>query len=211
MTFFPDPIHPAEGKKEEEIRVSPIEATKQGKEKAPSPENEKSIFYGGLLLFIQKVFSVFSGKKENADESFYEELTTHLKELKELFEKLKAKDLSQNIQFCETLSRLWHAIKKELDLVKKAKSSTLIDLKKLDALLKEIGLYPAGTEHSLGYYLTQYTGEKWLPLPFMEILASLHTQFVEKKEGNELGSWTFQLGSLLDKITEGRNGEENSL
>jgi hypothetical protein len=91
-----------------------------------------------------------------------------LKEFIKTLRMLEHTDLSEDWRYCEKLSNLW------MDL-KQSTSNVTIVKKGLDELFAYFESYPEMTDHSLGYYLANHTGEEWIPFPFMDILKKLHT------------------------------------
>ena len=200
MTFFPEPIKPSEGRDKDEIIVNPIEADKKGKDENPTweaPSGKKETFYGAMIVIYKKLSALLS-KNKRADFS-EDDLTADIHSLKKLFDHLKEVDESENAHFCQNLSNLWHALFEHVQLAKRAKMATSADLAKLKIVLSDVDHYPPNEEHKLGFYLSQLAGEEWLPVPFMEILKKLHTDYKINKTTSILERWT----ELLRQSAEG--------
>jgi hypothetical protein len=63
--------------------------------------------------------------------------------------------------------------------------------------VKELQHYPAHHEHSLGYYLTEYAGQKWLPFPYMEMLLKLHVLHKKDPQEGPLSLWSKALEEMI--------------
>jgi hypothetical protein len=64
-----------------------------------------------------------------------------------------------------------------------------LHIKALEPFVNEVYSYPKDAPYSLGYYLTEHAGYKWIPAPFMEILLSLHFEYQKNKENSLLQKW----------------------
>jgi len=189
MTFFPEPLKPSEGKKENDLRVNPTEADKQGKDSGGygDPSGKQAGFYGAVLVMLKKLTSLFSKETSFAysDDAF----TSDIKDLSRLFEDLKKMDQSENLLFCKSLSEVWHRLLRHLHYIKKMKVSAPVDAEKVHVVVSDIDRYPPGQERTLGFYLTNLAGQEWLPVPFREILRLLHQDHVQKGAGSILSKW----------------------
>ena len=137
-------------------------------------------------------------KKKEEKSTIAIDLQTTLKKLKHLFGKLAIENCSQDYRFADELSKYWHAMlyKKE----RGERSSMEQYMGSLNLFIKKIEEYPNKTDYSLGYYLTKYTGEKWIPFPFMDILSALHENAILKKNRSILHDWIQTLSYILNKI-----------
>lgn len=202
MTFFPEPIKPSEGRKDDEIIVNPIEADKKGQDNNPDetlPSGKKGSFYGSMMVLFKKLATLVSGKR---GEGFSEDaFVSDIISLKNALDQLKELDQSENSHFCQNLSEIWHSLLQHMQLAKRAKMKTGADLAKLKIVLSDIDHYPPNEEHKLGYYLSQYAGEDWLPVPFMEILKKLHSDYKVNQNTSILERWT----DLLRQSAEGKS------
>ena len=68
-------------------------------------------------------------------------------------------------------------------------------------LIEEMRLYPLGADHTLGYYLSEYVGQEWLPFPFIDILSTLHKEYQENAS-SILGGWISLLDALVSSMGE---------
>jgi len=198
MTFFPEPIKPSEGPKEEEIRVSPIEADKKEKDKPiwEFPGGKRRVYYGAMMVLIKKFSNLFT--KQRREDFSEDALGSNIISLKTLMNQLKELDQSTNAHFAQELSDLWHELLQDVHLATRAKMKTKADLTKLKIVLSDIDHYPPNEERKLGFYLAELAGEKWLPVPFMEILRKLHDDYKVNKSASILEKWTELLDSSLN-------------
>ena len=89
--------------------------------------------------------------------------------LRGIIEELKGGDQSSNAKFCQKFSQVWHTLYQELKIASHSKWRGYVNTDILKALITDMEHYPPNEEHKLGYYLGEYAGEKWLPIPFREI------------------------------------------
>jgi hypothetical protein len=71
---------------------------------------------------------------------------------------------------------------------------------KIDAFCQMLKGFPKGGDHSLGYYLSNYAGQEWLPFPFMEILKFLHEDARIHPGKGALHKWSAALTEIIDKL-----------
>ena len=201
MTFFPEPLKPSEGRKDDELRVERIEADKQGGENqewdTPSP-NKPNAVYSAFLVMIDKLSTFFGREKERAPESLSEDsLANGIQSLKGLFQILMTLDQSSNSKFSNELSETWLQLSQDLQVFSRTKQKALVDIEKLRSLVTDIDHYPPNEDHKLGYYLSSFAGEKWLPVPFQEILKHLYTDHQINKQHSTLTRWVDIINDLL--------------
>ncbi|CCB90041.1 hypothetical protein [Simkania negevensis] len=200
MTFFPEPLRPSEGRKEdEEIIVNPIEADKKGGEEPiwELPGGKKGNFYASMIVLLKKFTSLFTRQKR---EEFSEDaLAADIHSLTGLLDRLKELDQSENAHFAQELSNLWHELLQHVQLASKAKMKTEVEISKVKIVLSDIDRYPPNEERKLGFYLAEFAGESWLPMPFIEILRKLHDDYKVNKNSSILEKWT----DLLKESVEG--------
>ena len=70
----------------------------------------------------------------------------------------------------------------------------------LKILMQKIQHYPEYEEHTFGYYLTEYAGQKWIPFPYMEMVQKIHSEHMKNPKGSALTEWTNLIDELLSKI-----------
>lgn len=110
--------------------------------------------------------------------------------LKQAFDVLKKEDRSEDVQFLKDLSLTWQMI---------LEASLSFDSPILKTLLKKIQNYPEWQEHTFGYYLIEYAGQKWIPFPYMELIEKLHEEHMKNPSGSALSEWTALIDELLSK------------
>jgi len=201
MTFFPEPINPSEGRKEEEIRVSPIEANKLRQEEQEwekiKPKQPHAV-YTAFLCFAEKLVSLLGKGRGGSLEAMSEDsLVQDLQMLKQMLQILMDRDQSGNITFYEQFSEIWLRIMQGGRILSRSKRKTIVDPNKIQALTTTIDQYPPNENHKLGYYLSACSGQRWLPLPLQEILKRLFTDHRINQQNSILASWIELLNDCL--------------
>lgn len=201
MTFFPEPLRPSEGREDDKYRVNPIEADKKGRENQEYelPEEKKRPRpYDAFLVFIQKLTTMFGKEREGRIEEMPEDaLTGDIQELKTLLQILTDVDQSENGSFCAQLSANWHRLLQGVQVFSHTKRKALVDIDNVKALLRDIDNYPPNEDHKLGYYLSEFAGEKWLPVPFREILKRLFSDHRVNQSHSTLMQWLELINDIL--------------
>jgi hypothetical protein len=128
-------------------------------------------------------------------------LVSNLKILKALFTSLKEEDLSQDLEFASCLSNAWHQLTDYFALATRFERKNDFH-HEASLLLESINNYPPRDEHSLGFYLTHYAGENWLPFPFMLIIRTLHEEHIKDPHLSHLEVWTQTLSHLIDTFMQ---------
>jgi hypothetical protein len=173
------------------IKIERIEKSLPTEEQPPSfePEIKEDSLVIALLALLKKIINKLLNLKPPP---FQEDpLYRDLQQLKKILESLAQKDLSQDKAFLNYFALIW------LQCVKHHKEINEEIAKKVDPVLKMISNYPPDAQFSLGYYLSQFAGHKWLPFPYMNLLQKLHLEFVEKKENSTLYTWIDQLNNII--------------
>ena len=147
--------------------------------------NSSALAHLLLLLLLQKKTDEILNPSDKLQQ--LKELFNDLNDLKILLKSLATKDTSQDYQFADALSKNWHNILE----------NTHIHPPLLNKLIHTLQNYPLNTDHTLGYYLTKFTGETWLPFPFMEILYTLHENALLNRANSTLTSWIKQIDDIL--------------
>ena len=201
MTFFPEPIKPSEGKQEGEYRANPIEADRHAREKFVLEEEAKKKregLYGAFLVFlgesIKDLGSGFVSQEKTHSRNTFEE---NMKELQTLLQSIQSRDQSKSSQFRQQFSKIWVLLLQDSQVLVHTKRVGEGKLRKISTLLGLIAQYPVAEEHQLGYYLSHYSGEDWLPIPFRDILQRLHNNHVELGMGSVLSRWVELIEDLL--------------
>ena len=112
-------------------------------------------------------------------------------------EALKEKDLCQNTEFMNFFAFLWMKfLKDNEDYILKSDKITIL----IKKLISQINAYPKNTEFTLGYYISEFAGYKWIPFPYMEILRALHQEHIKDPENSHLKTWVDILDEILAMV-----------
>ena len=203
MTFFPEPLRPSEGRKEDHPTVDPIESDKKLKESGANwqlPGGEKISVYGAFLFFISEVIShCIRYEGGRLDPAVQDNMTSNLRVLKELLRNLQSGDQSKVPKFCQKFSEAWNVVFQEMSIISRLKRRGHIDLEKLHMLITDIEHYPPNEARKLGFYLQKYAGKEWLPVPFREMLSQLHIDHCVNRESSVLSKWLELITHILQK------------
>jgi hypothetical protein len=173
-----------------------------------SQEGRKKKFDGGppppkkplppgafLLILLSKILDYFLSLRGHGIKS-ETAIRENLILLKEAFESMQSEDRSQDIEFLNHFSEIWHLV---------LENST--KFRRIDpfptafrSFMKKIQNYPEGQEHTLGYYLTEYTGQKWLPFPYMDLIQKIHEEYQSKDGESPLALWIQMLDELISSL-----------
>lgn len=149
-----------------------------------------------LVSFFKKFTMHFSFKNKISTIALKQDLL----ELKQLFILLSIEDLSHQLEFIQKLSLLWHKIIEDCNPISISLSKGSDFLKKIADFIQIINHFPAKEDHSLGYYLHEHVGEKWVPFPFMELLQELHTDYQKTQDKSYLANWIKILSLILEEL-----------
>jgi hypothetical protein len=177
------------------IKISPIDFDKKQAINIPYKGreiNSKALSEFTLLLYLETKTSEILNGADNTQELI--DFLTSLKHFKYLLEALMTKDSSKDYLFADDLSTTWHSI---IDSMVEKSLHKPLSGQSLKQFIHSIHHYPEKTDHTLGFYLTESTGERWLPLPFMQILYHLHKEALLSPKTSTLGSWVKTLDSLI--------------
>ena len=178
-------------------KVDEIQKDKESKENLQNsrkPHSNKSVIGAYILHLIRKFFELFEETTEVGLTASAEEIVKgHLKLIKSILEILKRENKSEDSQFLGGLSRVWHEILEDALRFKKKTPFA----RKFQIFIQMIQDYPRAQEHSLGYYLTEYAGKKWLPFPYMEMVQNLQAEYQADPESSALTTWTREIDELL--------------
>ena len=201
MTFFPEPLRPSEGRENDKYRVDPIEADKQSKGdqlwKFPAEEKHPRA-YISFLVFIQKLTTRL-GKETGGKfgEMSEDALTDDIQELKHILQIVMDVDQSENGRFCARFSAAWNHLLQGVQVLAHTKRQAFVDTDKLKTLLTDIDNYPPNEDHKLGFYLSEFAGESWLPIPFRDILKRLFSDHRANPSHSNLMQWVELINEIL--------------
>ncbi len=181
---------------EKEFRVERVDEeklTKDQKERTPGKEvpTEKLGVAAFLLEVFRDVVDFFVESKEAA-KSVEKGARENLLLFKEALETLKKEDRSQDAQFLNGLSQIWLHLLEDAIHFKKDETSL-----KFRDLIRVIQHYPENQPHTLGYYLSEYAGQKWIPFPYMELIQKIHKDHEKNPTVSPLASWSIRIDELV--------------
>jgi hypothetical protein len=180
------------------MKVEKTKAISDEEKKTFTPQNvDKKIFlYLVFLNFFLNTLNFFN-KKRNFTSINQTPIHKELQTIKSSLESLKEKDLSQDPKFLNFFAYIW------MKLFNDYKNYPISDEKTknlLKDLISNINSYPKNSEFSLGYYISEMAGYKWVPFPYMDILRNLHIEYKKDPINSNLEQWIDLLNSLLEKI-----------
>lgn len=179
-------------KNAEEIR----EESRRNQERTSS---HASLFTVRLLFFLQKMLNFITRPKhQDLSRPVKKEAKENLLKMRKALKILMKEDLSQEIPFLKELSQFWQKMLED-SLQFKKMTPLAIHFK---AFIKEIASYPETQDHSLGYYLSEYAGQSWLPFPYMELIQKLHTLAEKNPAGNPLSKWVLSLDKIIALLNQ---------
>jgi hypothetical protein len=117
-----------------------------------------------------------------------------------LLEQLKKANISENYLFAEELSQAWLTLNEYASMNRQQRTPPAY-YRKLKSFLYSAVTYPEKSDHTFGYYLNQYAGEKWLPFPFIDLLSKLHEETLLLKEKSTLSAWITSLTTVLKHLS----------
>jgi len=148
-----------------------------------TPINEKK----GEWPFIAWIISLFNDLfPKSSMQVSLKKLNKDLLDFKDCLILLTEVDLSQNATFLKRLSQTWKDFIQNFEPVALKKHPLILHVKKL---FDELHTYPSKESFSLGYYLSLYAGEDWIPFPYMEILKNLYLEYQNDPEKSSLNKW----------------------
>ena len=179
-----------------QYRAEPIERESHDKESRtdkPSSGFRQSTLLLRLLKRIHKVFSLFeTTSKEGLTPAEERALRKNLLHLLESLQLLTHEDRSQDAIFLSHLSLLWRHTLEDAALLRKEAPAAILFQK----LIEEVQSYPPAQEHTLGYYLKESAGLKWLPFPYMELIFQIYSAHQTDGEKSILSHWIAQINSI---------------
>jgi hypothetical protein len=178
----------------ERYRILREEEQRHGKKKPP---DKKPYLAAQILALIKKTVESllkFTKRGEDGEASPQENLAS----LKTAFNTLKREDRSQDVPFLNQMSAIWHHILE--DSLKIKRSDPLFHV--FDHFLQDVQSYPLGEEFSFAYYLTEYTGQEWLPFPYMDLVHKIHQDYQDNPNLSALERWTRKIDELLGFLAD---------
>lgn len=172
------------------------EAFRKMMEEPEAPEKK-----GGILAYflnmLRKIVDLFiEGGEKGISETEREDVVENLTRFKEDLEILKKEDRSQDTEFLARLANHWRSLLEDSHRFKR--TTPLAAQFKL--MIQKIKYFPEKEEHTLGYYLTEYGGEKWIPFPFMELIQKIHRDHEKNPTQSALSEWTRLIQELSNRL-----------
>lgn len=188
----PDPFdkYRVEGAGEKQTKGDQTEG-----EEEPSEKNGSGIG-AYLILHLQKAvdfflerYSTFRMNKPSSQ--------SNLILLKNCLEALKLEDRSEDINFLNELAKVWNIALEDSFQLDQDQAS-----EKFKEFANQILHYPENQTHTFGYYLTEYAGQKWVPFPYMELVAKIHFEHEKNPSSSPLTEWTRLLDEVIQILKE---------
>ena len=183
------------------IRIEPIKDDEE-KDRYPaqekiSPQDPRSL---AIFLFILKnTFSILL-KKTTPSEFNKKAMGSNLLSFQKHLMTLMNEDQSHDPSFTMHFSSLWHKLTEDFNILNQHKAANDPTLNNFITLLEGIENYPPWEEHSLGFYLSHHGGENWYPIPFMEILFTLHLEAKNNPSLNILQHWSKLITDIKESL-----------
>lgn len=68
---------------------------------------------------------------------------------------------------------------------------------KAQLLVDSFKTFPGKASYSLHFYLTRFSGKEWFPLPFFELLKSLHVEYRNNQKNSQIDRWIHLIDEML--------------
>lgn len=201
MDSFENPIGRERRDPYEHYKVEPVELDKKEKEEFEEPEQKsgkkKWALAAYLAVQIMRFIDSFQTALDKGLSAKEEaEIRENLLLFKAALDILKSEDRGQDAGFLNRLADCWHMMSEDSRRIKK--NSPLAG--QFSSFLQSLQEYPPEQEHTLGYYLAEHAGEKWIPFPYMELIHRLHAEHQKAPASSHLENWSKNLGRLIDLL-----------
>lgn len=187
----------------EDIRINPIESNKKRREEPYTglpPSLAPPMVLASLMHVLKKSLDAFF--EADANTSLLDnpqQLLDTVLNFKNHLQELVEEDLSHTPRYTQQLSTSWHSLRNDCHFLL-AHVSPLPDyVEKTHRFLETLFHYPEEQDHPLGYYLTAFAGEHWIPFPFMDILKKLHEECQTTPQTAMLIQWIMTLSEILSE------------
>ena len=191
MTEFKKHVESNAGSIYEQIETAKIDEKQQREEEAKKLKQQKSIVQAAFYSIIKEFFEGLDSKVPKKLQK--ESVLKDLKRIKKCFQTLMEEDKSQDVNFLSHLANVWLKFIDDYYVIKIHNKEFF---QKIHSFVNEVSHFPEGAEYSLGYYLSEFAGFKWIPFPYMEILKNLHEQYVDDSEGSILKKWSLLIENI---------------
>ena len=197
MDSFENPIGSQQRDPYEHYKVEPVDPDKKGKEEFEESEPKKWALAAFLAVQLQRVVDYLQNTLEKGLSAKEEtEIRENLLCFKAALDILKAEDRGEDALFLNRLADFWHKMSEDSRRFKKNAPLAA----QFIAFIQSIKDYPPHEEHTLGYYLTEHAGEKWIPFPYMELIHRLHTDHQNAPASSPLSIWSKQLDRMIEQL-----------
>jgi len=188
---------------EDPYKVEKLEADKKVKREferdadeaqATKPYETSNFLLVALATTLRRASSFFprATARENTlskADSIYDTLIA----FKHQLAKLKENDHTTDAHYTQILSELWHHLLEHFEALNFRNPDRI----RFKHLIETLNTFPPDEHRSLGFYLTNYAGDEWLPFPFLDILRHLFRDYLTKKEKSNLAELLRKIDSLL--------------
>ncbi len=162
--------------------------------KIKNPRTKNPTLAAQILALIKKTLDALlhhtKGREEN--EVTIATPSENLFFLKNAFDTLKKEDRNQDVPFLNHMSEIWHHILEDSLHIQRSDPFWI----PFQNFLEDLQTYPPDEEHSFAYYLTEYTGQQWLPFPYMDLVHQIHLDYLNNPKASALERWTTQIDEL---------------
>ena len=174
----------------EKYRVQKIEEDNIAKERERKSSNfsqSPSLF--GLMAMVFKKCTEFFESLSSTGKNLSPEaaIREHLLLFRAALETLQKENCSEDLAFLNRLSDLWNLLLSDAMQLRRNTPQSI----QLHDWIKKIQSYPPDQEYSLGYYLSDYAGQNWLPFPYLEMIKHLHEEYAQ------LSIWIHELSKII--------------
>jgi hypothetical protein len=185
-------IGPEQDPLERYYRVEEIEAAhwEGGKKKQSSLLQSQPGILKFLHFLLQKVADIIR-QWQTPD---ILPLQENLRELVKIFARMQHQNLSQETLLLKHFCELWQ---KTVEYSIKMPSEHPLT-GPLKSLIEEIETHPKESGRPLGYYLNDCAGQKWLPLPYIDLLQDLYHSHQIAPKSSLLARWTGMIDQILN-------------
>lgn len=158
------------------------------------PQDDQNIIRYLFQMISDKIAHFLSQLKSS--QAAADPIRKSLVKLKEFFDTLQEEDRSQDLEFLNEFSKSWN---EALEKTSQLSQGNGLQFK---SFLKSVSHYPENEEHTLGYYLTEFAGQKWIPFPYMDLIQKIHQEHEKSPQTSPLSSWSKKLAELIRSLEE---------
>jgi hypothetical protein len=203
MDDFNKPIRPISREDSDKIKSEPIiEKFREELNQNPSEtkKTDKKNFIISYLTNIINFFNHFFPEKTNSSKILDNNpLCESLQIIKKFLTKIRDENPENDPKFAAAFSETWDNI---LDNYNHISSKNIhLNVKKIKQLIDAIDYYPEGEDHSLGFYLKHHSGKEWFPIPFFELLKTLHEEYFLNGKNSDLDRWIALASEILEEYS----------